>query len=72
MAPVGTPKPVIDKLVSALQTAGKDAELVAKMNSWDATVYGPAQATPSAMRETMSSNVKLWTQLIKSAGLTPQ
>ena len=72
MAPVGTPKPVIDKLVSALQTAGKDAELVAKMNSWDATVYGPAQATPSAMRETMSSNVKLWTQLIQSAGLTPQ
>ena len=72
MAPAGTPKPVIDKLVSALQTAGKDAELVAKMNSWDATVYGPAQATPGAMRETMSSNVKLWTQLIQSAGLTPQ
>ena len=72
MAPAGTPKPVIDKLVSALQTAGKDPELVAKMNSWDATVYEPAQASPGAMRETMASNVKLWTQLIQSAGLTPQ
>ena len=71
-APAGTPKPVIDRLVSALQTAGRDPDLVAKMASWDATVYEPAKATPAALRETMSSNVALWGRLIQSAGLTPQ
>jgi tripartite-type tricarboxylate transporter receptor subunit TctC len=71
-APLGTPKPVIDKLVTALQAAGRDQDLVGKMRSWDATVYDPAQATPAALRQTMSSNVALWGQLIQSAGLTPQ
>lgn len=72
MAPAGTPKTVIDRLVNALQAAGRDPDLVAKMSSWDATVYEPAQATPAALHETMSSNVKLWAQLIQNAGLTPQ
>jgi tripartite-type tricarboxylate transporter receptor subunit TctC len=71
-APAGTPKPVIDKLVSALQTAGRDSELVAKMSSWDASVYESAKATPAALRETMSSNVALWGKLIQGAGLAPQ
>lgn len=71
-APAGTPKPVVDKLVTALQTAGRDRDLIGKMESWDATVYDPAQATPAALRQTMSSNVTLWSQLIQSAGLTPQ
>jgi tripartite-type tricarboxylate transporter receptor subunit TctC len=72
MAPAGTPKPVVDRLVRSLQAAGKDPELVSKMNSWDATVYEPAKATPGALRETMSSNVALWSQLIQNAGLSPQ
>ena len=71
-APVGTPKPVIDKLVTALQAAGRDSDLVTKMSTWDATVYDAGQATPAALRQTMASNVSLWSQLIQSAGLTPQ
>jgi tripartite-type tricarboxylate transporter receptor subunit TctC len=71
-APAGTPKPVVDKLVSALQTAGRDPDLIGKMGSWDASVYEAAKATPTALRETMSSNVAMWGQLIKSAGLAPQ
>ena len=71
-APTGTPIPVADKLVAALQTAGRDADLISKMSSWDATVYDASQATPAALRQTMSSNVALWSELIQSAGLTPQ
>ena len=71
-APAGTPKPIVDKLVAALRTAGHDPEVIAKMSSWDATIYETKDVTPAALRETMSSNVAMWTQLIQSAGLTPQ
>jgi tripartite-type tricarboxylate transporter receptor subunit TctC len=71
-APAGTPKAVVDRLSAALQTAVGDPEVVSKMNSWDATPYDPKFARPAALRETMSSNVALWTQLIQNSGITPQ
>ena len=71
-APAHTPKPIIDKLTAALQKAGKDAEVIAKMNSWDATLYDEAHAVPGVLRETVSSNVTLWTDLIRKAGVTPE
>ena len=71
-APAGTPKPIVDKVVAALRTAGHDPEVIAKMSSWDATIYETNDVTPAALRETMSSNVAMWTQLIQGAGLTPQ
>jgi tripartite-type tricarboxylate transporter receptor subunit TctC len=71
-APAGTPKPIVDKLVAALRKAGHDPEVIAKMSSWDATIYETKDVTPAALRETMASNVAMWTQLIQSAGLTPQ
>lgn len=71
-APAGTPKPIVEKLVAALQTAGRDPEVTSKMKSWDASIYDAKDVTPAKLRETMSSNVSMWTQLIQSAGLTPQ
>jgi tripartite-type tricarboxylate transporter receptor subunit TctC len=71
-APAGTPKPIIDKVVAALRTAGHDPDVIAKMSSWDATIYDTKDVTPDVLRATMSSNVTMWTQLIQSAGLTPQ
>ena len=71
-APAGTPKPVVDKLSVALQAAIRDPDVISKMNSWDATLFDIKYAVPAALRDTMSSNVALWTQLIQSSGLTPQ
>jgi tripartite-type tricarboxylate transporter receptor subunit TctC len=71
-APAGTSKAIVEKLSTALQTAVRDPEVVSKMNEWDATPYDPKYAVPAALRETMSSNVALWTQLIQSSGITPQ
>ena len=71
-APAGTPKPIIDKLSGALQVAIRDPDVISKMNSWDATLYETKYAVPAALRETMASNVVMWTQLIQAAGLTPQ
>ena len=56
----------------AVNIIGHDPEVIAKMSSWDATIYETKDVTPAALRETMSSNVAMWTQLIQGAGLTPQ
>lgn len=71
-APAGTPKPIVDRVVAGLQAALADPEVTAKMRSWDATPYDRKFATPSALRETMASNVALWTKLIQDSGITPQ
>ena len=71
-APARTPKPIIDKLTAALQKAGRDADVIAKMASWDATLFDEAHASPPALRETVSSNVTLWTDLIQKSGLKPE
>jgi tripartite-type tricarboxylate transporter receptor subunit TctC len=71
-APARTPKPIIDKLTAALQKAGKDPDVIAKMGSWDATIYDENHAAPRALRETVTSNVSLWTDLIQKSGLKPE
>ena len=71
-APAGTPKPVIDRLAAALQVAVRDPGIAAQLAPWDATVVEPKQAAPGALAERMSSQVSLWTQIIQSAGITPQ
>jgi tripartite-type tricarboxylate transporter receptor subunit TctC len=71
-APAHTPKPIIDKLTAALQTAGRDPDVIAKMTSWDATLYDPTHIAPAALRETVSANVALWTDLLQKSGVTPE
>lgn len=71
-APAGTPKPVIDRLAAALQVAVRDPAIAAQLAPWDATVVDAKQAAPAALAERMSSQVSLWTQIIQSAGITPQ
>jgi len=71
-APAGTPKPIVDRLSVALQAAIRDPEVMEKMASWDATLYDPKFAVPAALRDKMSSQVTMWGQLIRSAGIEPQ
>jgi tripartite-type tricarboxylate transporter receptor subunit TctC len=68
-APKGTPKPVVDKLVSALQDTVKDESVKKRFADLGATTYPPEKATPAALQAHLKSEIDKWTPLIKKAGV---
>jgi tripartite-type tricarboxylate transporter receptor subunit TctC len=68
-APKGTPKPVIDRLVAALQEAVKDAEVRKRFADLGATTYPPERATPAALQAHLKAEIDKWGPLIKKAGV---
>jgi tripartite-type tricarboxylate transporter receptor subunit TctC len=68
-APKGTPKPVMDKLVSALQETLKDEGVKKRFAELGATTYSPDKATPAALQAHLKSEIDKWTPLIKKAGV---
>jgi tripartite-type tricarboxylate transporter receptor subunit TctC len=67
--PKGTPKPVIDKLVSALQAAVKDPELKEKLAELGAEPAPVSKATPKALEDHLKAEIKKWGPIIKAAGV---
>jgi tripartite-type tricarboxylate transporter receptor subunit TctC len=70
-APKGTPKPVIDKLVAALQAGLKDPKFQQRMSALGATVL-TADATPQALQAKVTQQVPQWAELFKKAGVQAQ
>src|SRR5690606_5629217 len=70
-APKGTPKPVTDKLVSALQTGMADPDFQKRMAGLGATVL-TSEANPEALTKKVKQQVPQWSDLFKKAGLEPQ
>jgi tripartite-type tricarboxylate transporter receptor subunit TctC len=68
-APKGTPKPVIDKLVSSLQDALKDQSVRQRFTELGAETYPPERATPAALQQHLKAEIDKWTPLIKKAGV---
>jgi tripartite-type tricarboxylate transporter receptor subunit TctC len=68
LAPAKTPKPIIDRLNRAVQTA-MDAEVKAKLASSGIEV---ATSTPEELQRIIAADIKLHAELVKAAGLTPQ
>jgi tripartite-type tricarboxylate transporter receptor subunit TctC len=68
-APKGTPKPVLDKLVSSLQDALKDDTVKKRFADLGAETYPPAQATPAALAKHLKAEIDKWGPLIKKAGV---
>ena len=68
-APKGTPKPVIDKLVAALQAAMKDATLQQRFNELGAVSYPPDKQTPAALEAHLKAEIAKWAPIIKKAGV---
>src|SRR5437868_6497621 len=68
-APKGTPKPVIDKLVAALQDTLKSDEVKKRFAELGATTYAPDKATPEALQKHLKAEIDKWTPLIKKAGV---
>ncbi len=68
-APKGTPKPAVDRLVSALQQAIADPGFVQKMAELGSQVVGKEKATPDGLRTHLKAEIGKWTPIIQKAGV---
>jgi tripartite-type tricarboxylate transporter receptor subunit TctC len=68
-APKGTPKPVIDKLIAALQAAVKDETFKTRLADLGAEPVPVAKANPEALRTHLQAEIKKWEPVIKKAGI---
>jgi tripartite-type tricarboxylate transporter receptor subunit TctC len=68
-APHGTPKPVMDKLVAALQSALKDPAVVKKFEELGTEPVSQADATPAALDKQLRTEIAKWAPIIKKAGV---
>jgi tripartite-type tricarboxylate transporter receptor subunit TctC len=69
-APKGLPKPVLDKLVAALQAAVADPAFKARLAELGGAAVPPALANPESLRSFLKSEIDKWTPIIKKAGIT--
>ena len=65
--PKGMPKPVLDKLVAALQATVKDDEVKKRFADLGASTYPPAKATPAALQAHLKAEMNRWAPVIKKA-----
>jgi len=64
-APKGTPKPIIDALASALQTALKDPVVKQRFADLGTEPVALDKATPEALRTHLKSEIDKWAPIIK-------
>ncbi|CAM3463712.1 tripartite tricarboxylate transporter substrate-binding protein [Bordetella sputigena] len=69
--PKGTPKPVVDKLVQALQAGVKDPKFQERMQTLGAAVLVD-QANPQALDAKVKQQVPQWAELFKKAKVEKQ
>lgn len=65
----GTPKPVLDKLVAALQVAVKDPGFKKRLADLGAEPVPVAKATPDGLRKHLEAEIIKWGPIIKKAGI---
>jgi tripartite-type tricarboxylate transporter receptor subunit TctC len=68
-APKGTPKPALDKLVTALQSALKDETVNKRFADLGAQAYPVDKATPAALAAHLKAEIAKWGPIIKKAGV---
>jgi tripartite-type tricarboxylate transporter receptor subunit TctC len=68
-APKGTPKPVLDKLVAALQAAVQAPAFRARLADLGAEPVPPAKATPASLGTLLKAEVEKWAPIIRKSGV---
>ncbi len=68
-APKGTPKPVIDKLVAALQASVQDAQFKSRIAELGAQAVAKDKATPESLAKHLKAEIEKWGPIIKKAGV---
>src|SRR5262245_15850565 len=67
-APKGTPKAVVDRLVSSMQAALADADVQKRFTELGAVTYPKNMQTPQALEKHLKAEIEKWAPLIKKAG----
>ncbi len=67
-APKGTPKPVVDKLVAALQASVQDTQFKSRIGELGAQAVSKDKATPEALAKHLKAEIAKWDPIIKKAG----
>jgi len=70
-APKGTPKPVIDKLVDAMQKSVTDPDTQARLEQMGVAAVPKDQATPDALRAHLRREIDTLVPLLVRAGVQP-
>jgi len=68
-APKGTPQPVVDKLVAALQAALKDPAVNKRFADLGAVTVSVDKQTPDGLAKHLKSEIDKWGPIIKQAGV---
>ncbi len=66
LAPAGTPRPIVDKLNSALRAALADAKVRKTYADGGMDEYPPDQETPEAASALLKREIKLWGDVIRA------
>jgi tripartite-type tricarboxylate transporter receptor subunit TctC len=67
-APKGTPKPVLDKLNTALKAALKDGDFIKRQEALGAVVITDARVNPAEHKKFVEAEINKWGPVIKAAG----
>ena len=68
-APKGTPKPVLDKLLNAVQIAVKDETTQARFADLGIVSEKPDRLNPQALQTHLKAEIERWAPVIKAAGV---
>src|SRR5207237_1364509 len=71
-APVGTPRPIVDRLNAALRDALADAGVRRKFEDGGMDLFPPDQQTPEAATALLRREVKLWGDVIRANKIAAQ
>jgi tripartite-type tricarboxylate transporter receptor subunit TctC len=72
-APKGTPKPIVDRLNSALDQAMNDPAIAKRLDELGADLPAPGDArSPQALAKLVAAEVGKWTPLIRAAGVAAE
>ncbi len=67
-APKGTPKPVVDKLNTALKAALKDADFIKRQEALGAVIVTDARVNSADHKKFVEAEINKWGPVIKAAG----
>jgi tripartite-type tricarboxylate transporter receptor subunit TctC len=72
LAPAGTPRPIVDKLNSALRAALADSKLNKTFADGGMDLYPQEEETPEAASALLNREIKLWGEVIRANNIAGQ
>jgi tripartite-type tricarboxylate transporter receptor subunit TctC len=72
LAPAGTPRPIVDRLNTALRHALADAKVRKTFEDGGMELFPPDQQTPEAAGALLKRELKLWADVIRANNIAAQ